>query len=556
MSARRIAFAALLSCCGESGARSAPAAEDVRVEVRRVDPPAEPGSIALSPRSAGAEIVATWIEPHGEAQRVRFATLDRELRWSTPSTVAESDVLLANWADFPMPLRTASGAHYVTFALRGRERYASFIQLAVSRDGRDWTRASPLHDDTTETEHGFVSLLEEGDGVRAVWLDGRATADGGPMALRTARIDAAGAIADSEVLDERVCDCCQTTAARTGGGALVAYRDRSDAEVRDVAAVRGTTARWTPPAPVHADRWTMPGCPVNGPQAAADGDRVALVWYTEAAGPRVQIAFSDDAGARFGDPIDVDAAGPLGRVDVEWASADDVIVSWLAGAEAHASLRLRRIARDGRQGAPIEVAQVGVARASGFPRLARIGRRVLVSWTDVGPPTRVRAAVVELADVPPPTARAAPAPERRDPMNVGARLPEITLNDLSGGAVPLATLRGKPIVIAFFAAWCQPCRAEYPLLTRIAREHGDRVHVVGVSIDDGSADDVRAFARTNGLEYRVLHDRDDASAQAFGVPPIPASFVFDAQGVLTYRRVGGGAELERELPDAVRATLR
>lgn len=554
-----LALGIALACSERPPEPTATAPESPSARVRPVDPPAAPGASAPSLASDGDRVMATWIEPSSDgAHRVRFARLSGE-RWTEPSTVIESTQLLVNWADFPMPVRAGSGAYLVTFSMRGTERHASSVELARSDDGVVWTVLGALHDDDTQTEHGFVSLVPERDGARAVWLDGREMVDGGPMTLRTARITSDGVITDRAVLDPRTCDCCQTTAVRTAeGGVLVAYRDRSDAELRDVALVRRAGGAWTPPTRVHEDGWTMPGCPVNGPQASADGRRVAIAWYTEAGGdPRVRVAFSSDAGATFGAPIELDDARPLGRVDVEWVGAD-AWVSWLGAGEreGEAVVRVRRVASDRRVGAALEIARTAAARASGFPRITRAGARVLVAWTDVGPPSRVRAALVDPTEVPapatPPARRASRAAE---PLTLGATLPSMRLTGLDGAPVSLESLRGRPIVIAFFASWCEPCRAEYPLLSRLAREHGERVHVVGVSLDDAPIDRVAQMAREDALEYTVLQDRDDAATRAFGVPPIPATFVFDARGALVYRRIGGGAELERELGAIVASTV-
>lgn len=533
-------------------------AEEPLVRTRRVDPPAIDGAIALSPVTAGAGVVATWIEPTtGDAHRVRFATLGPRGRWSAPSTVIESEELLASSVDFPIAARDASGNDYVTLLMRGRSPHASSIDLARSSNGSDWTVLGRLHDDATDTEHGHASLFLEDGAVRAVWLDGRAYVDGGPMAIRSATISD-GAISDAALLDARVCDCCQTAGAALQGGTLVAYRDRSDTEQRDLSVVRRTADGWTPPSAVHEDGWTIEGCPVNGPQAAADGRRVALAWYTEASDrSRVRVAFSEDSGGRFGAPIDVDASRPFGRVDVEWTADGTALVSWIAtGDERGSRVRLRHVAPDGRLGAPVDVAHTGAPRAYGAPRLARFGASFLIAWTEAGPPTQVRAAIVDPNDVPAPAGR--PVAERAAAndgvMELGTSLPNATFVDLAGTAVSLSSLRGRPLVVSFFASWCAPCREELPLLSRVAREHADEIRVIGVSIDEASLADVARFARAEGLEYTVLHDRDGAASQ-FGVPPIPATFVFDARGTLAYRSGGGGAALANELPRAVAAVI-
>lgn len=554
------------AACGEpsstaSTKQAEPAPPRSALSLRFVDPPALEGSLALNPATAGDAVIATWIEPSGgDAHRVRFARLEHPARrWSAASTVLESAELLASSVDFPVAAQAASGAYYVTLLMRGREPHASFVHLATSRDGREWRVLGPVHDDATETEHGHASLFVEGGDVRAVWLDGRAWVEGGPMAIRSAAVAADGTMMDASVVDPRVCDCCQTAGVATAEGTFVAYRDRDESELRDIATVRRIDGGWTSPRTVHEDGWTIRGCPVNGPQAAALGRRVALAWYTEAGGaPRVRVAFSEDAGARFGAPIDVDASRPIGRVDVEWADDGTALVSWLGAARPDGELAvlLRRVAPDRRVGAIVEAAHTGSSRPAGVPRLARLGPDVVLAWTEAGPPRRVRVAVVDPDDVPAPARVQTSTPEPSPgPMQVGAPLPDLALTDLDGTPVSLASLNGRPLVLSFFATWCEPCRQEYPLLSRLAREHGERIRVVGVSLDEAPLSAVADHARAHQLTYTVLHDARGASARPFGVPPIPATFVFDADGALVWRHAGGGAELLRELPGVAAATV-
>ena len=81
--------------------------------------------------------------------------------------------------------------------------------------------------------------------------------------------------------------------------------------------IRFNKGRWAEPRTLSADGWEIQGCPVNGPSVSADGRKVAVAWFTAAKEtPRVKVIFSTDAGATFGQPIQVDEANPVGRVDV------------------------------------------------------------------------------------------------------------------------------------------------------------------------------------------------------------------------------------------------
>lgn len=371
---------------------------------QKVDPPAGPGAMApsLTLGKDGKDLLLTWLEPlparagarpeeGGKSYALRFSRL-RGGRWSAPVTVASGDNFFANWADFPAVGQAPDGsltAHWL--AKTGDDTYAYGIFLARSTDGgATWRRAGMLHGDRVPAEHGFVSWLTQPGGLRAFWLDGRETPKGGAMALRTGLIGKAGS---EELLDPRVCDCCQTDAALTAGGPIVAFRDRSDKEVRDIYVVRKTAKGWSKPTPVHADNWQIPGCPVNGPAIAASGRQVAVAWFTAAPpSPRVQIAFSRDGGATFGRPVLVDGGKPLGRVDLALDRSGDAIVSWLALRGKGAAVHLRRVGPQGKLGAPVTVAATSAARSSGFPRTALSGDRLYLAWVEDGKPSKVRVA--------------------------------------------------------------------------------------------------------------------------------------------------------------------
>ncbi len=417
------AAALLLICAGAwAGACAGPSREDpqpspavadeaVAAALRELDPPAASDAFAPNLAIAGGNVVATWLERlaslDGEEgprrHRVRFARLEGDA-WGAPSTIAEGDDFFANWADFPGVVGGGDGALYAHWlAKTGSETYAYSIFLARSADGgASWEPLGVLNDDATPTEHGFVSYLPETDGVRAFWLDGRAMAAGGAMALRTAAISEAGP-GPAEILDDRVCECCSTGAARTALGATVVYRDRSLGEVRDVSVVRRLAEGWTAPAPLHGDGWKIPGCPVNGPEIDAAGDLAAVAWFTAPGEtPQVRLAFSEDGGASFGEPVGIDTEGPVGRVDVVLDAAGDALVSWLATDGEGGEVRIRRIGRDGSAGPPLAAAATAASRAAGFPRLVRRGDRLYLAWTEVAgeAPSRVRLLDLPVTAVP------------------------------------------------------------------------------------------------------------------------------------------------------------
>jgi hypothetical protein len=228
--------------------------------------------------------------------------------------------------------------------------------------------------------------------VGVVWLT-----ESRESTLRFATAGPAG-VAGETVVDDLACDCCQTSAAMTSAGPVVVYRDRSAGEIRDISIIRYVNGGWTAPAPVHQDGWEIAGCPVNGPMVNCAGAAAAVAWFTGADDvPRVNVAFSEDAGATFGDAIQLDDGSPSGRVALQLVAPGEAVVSWLERTGEGAEVRVRRVRADGSTSASTTVAASAATNASGFPRMALVGDRLVFAWTDTtGEAPRVRTAIVQL----------------------------------------------------------------------------------------------------------------------------------------------------------------
>lgn len=403
---RILAVSLLLAAGGAAAVNSA------AIPSRPLDPPAAPGAMGPSLTISGSDVLLTWLEPKAAGgHQLRFSRLSGD-RWSVPVTIASGLRFFANWADFPGAIQAQDGslvAHWLEKT--GPGDYAYGIKLARSTDrGVTWAPIGSPHPPATTSEYGFATWVPDGDGVRGFWLDGREMAgkdeEEGEMTLRTAQVRGGKSEGD-ERLDGRVCSCCQTDAARAADGPVVAYRDRSAEEVRDIYVIRRTAKGWSAPVRVRADNWKIPGCPVNGPAIAAAGRRVAVAWFTAAPPkPRVYVAFSEDGGASFGPAALIDGGLPIGRVDLVLDANGDALVSWIAAEGQGAAIRLRRVSPKGKLSATATVATTSAARASGFPRLALAGSRLVLAWVEDGQPSRLRVA----STPPPPTPTAPPAP--------------------------------------------------------------------------------------------------------------------------------------------------
>lgn len=406
----RVLRVVVLSAAIAAGAGCAPDEEATLDESARelegeLAVPAAPGSgEPFLARSESGELLLTWIEPAETGSAVRFARLDGA-RWSGPFTVVARDDLFVNWADFPSVAAMADGTLAVHWLQKtAASTYAYEVRIARSADqGRTWSEGVVPHDDGTPTEHGFVSLQPAGaEGeLHAVWLDGRNMTqghhgedggeDGGPMTLRWARLSGTGAVLDQAEIDDRTCECCQTGMAMTPDGPLVVYRDRSSDEVRDIASVRRVGSSWSEPQLVHSDGWRIEGCPVNGPRVDAEGTAAAVAWYTGAEERgRVLVAFSDDSGASWNEPVQVDEGSPVGRVDVLLLDPGRAVVTWIERRDDGAEVLTRVVGADGAKGSARRAGITTAARAAGFPRTVRVGERVYFGWNEPGEASRIR----------------------------------------------------------------------------------------------------------------------------------------------------------------------
>ena len=136
---------------------------------------------------------------------------------------------------------------------------------------------------------------------------------------------------------------------------------------------------------------------------------------------------------------------------------------------------------------------------------------------------------------------------------LGRPLPEFTRRTLDGAPVTTAALRGKIVVVEFFAQYCKPCWQALPQVQRLAAGDPD-LAVLGVG-EDEFASETRVMAEQLGLTFPVVHDAGNALAGGFRVRQIPATLLLDRSGVVRWiARPGDGvAELRRAVA-ALRAT--
>jgi hypothetical protein len=357
------------------------------MRIETLQSPAGANSSEPQITAQGDRVILSWLEVSGERATLKFAERTAS-GWSNAQTVASGTHFFVNSFDVPSVRALADGtlaAHWEEKLGADEDSDASKVMLSWSKDqGKTWSRPVSPHHDGTNTEHGFASLFQvPGAGLGLVWIDGRATnpeTESGDMSLRASVYDATGKQLRETVVVPRVCECCSTSAAETSEGLIVAFRNRSATEVRDIYVTRFAEGRWSAPAIVHADGWMINACPINGPSVSAQGREVAVAWFmAKGEQGRAFVAFSHDAGRTFGAPVRVDDASSLGRLGVQMLENGSAAVIWIEKGSQGSQFRVRIINSAGIRSAPVTIANTEGSR---YPRIMGLRDELLFSWVD------------------------------------------------------------------------------------------------------------------------------------------------------------------------------
>ena len=311
--------------------------------------------------------------------------------WTPKDTIVSNEHFFKNWADLPQIYHAGGDTLAVSWLMMsGEGTYDYDVQVAMSIDrGKTWSEPVVPHQDSIKGEHGFVSFYNFGKETGLIWLDARNMMDGGhdngssAMRLYVSTINTTGDLGLEVMVDNMVCECCPTAAVNTSVGPLIAYRDRSHDETRNIqmAFTNGAQVPYT----LHDDGWVVPGCPVNGPAMSAAGNNVAIAWYTAPDNnPQVNVAFSNDAGRTFGKPLRLDEGSAIGRTDLLWLDKETVLVSWLEEGDESGNLELMIVHASSGKTNTLESFSISSGRGSGYPKLALIEGFVFVAWTEPG----------------------------------------------------------------------------------------------------------------------------------------------------------------------------
>lgn len=118
-------------------------------------------------------------------------------------------------------------------------------------------------------------------------------------------------------------------------------------------------------------------------------------------------------------------------------------------------------------------------------------------------------------------------------------VPEITVNSLTNVPLKLSELKGKVVLLNFWATWCPPCREEIPSMVKLnSAMAGKPFQMVAISIDEGGVPDIEAFFKESGYSLPAFTDPGGVAVKAYGITGVPESFVIDKNGILVKKVIG------------------
>jgi len=128
--------------------------------------------------------------------------------------------------------------------------------------------------------------------------------------------------------------------------------------------------------------------------------------------------------------------------------------------------------------------------------------------------------------------------------------PDVSFKELNGGTVELRSLRGKVVILDFWATWCQPCVREIPGFIALNNEYKEKgLQIVGAAVDSGELAEIKEFAEKHGMNYTVVTADEEAIDKFGDIEAIPTTYIIDRQGRIRHKHVGftDKATFEKEI---------
>jgi peroxiredoxin len=163
-------------------------------------------------------------------------------------------------------------------------------------------------------------------------------------------------------------------------------------------------------------------------------------------------------------------------------------------------------------------------------------------------------AITPVSDAAPGSANATPSGEAI----TGEPAPALTLNMLDGSKVELASLKGKVVLVDFWATWCVPCLSQIPIFNDFAKNYKDQgFEMLGISLDDEGAEIVKPFVKKQKMNYTIAVG-DATVAEAFKLPDdytLPMAFLIDKQGRIRFTHKGTSSKVREEFEVQIKQLL-
>ena len=144
-------------------------------------------------------------------------------------------------------------------------------------------------------------------------------------------------------------------------------------------------------------------------------------------------------------------------------------------------------------------------------------------------------------------------------VEVGKKAPEVSGEDVGGeGPASIAEGKGQVVIVDFWATFCGPCRKSFPAYQELVDKHAGDLAVIAVSVDDPedvSVEEVKAFADDLGVTFKIIWDKDKATAGKYNPPKMPTSYVVDPDGVLQHIHAGYESGEKDKIDEEVTAIL-
>ena len=328
----------------------------------------------------------TWVEAQkDDSYNLRYA-IRKAGHWSEPRTIIAKRQFFQHPAEAPSVTALSDGtllAEWIENPKVGSE--AEFLYLSLSHDGVKWSPPVLAHKDRSMVQHGLASAISSGDHEASVfWLEALQGEDG-PVSLKRTVLSTDGKILKEEALDKDVCACCPTSVVKTAKGLMLAYRDHTAGDIRDIAVLRLENGNWSTSKIIYPDSWKINACPTNAAATAAKGDHVAISWYTAAKNtPVVKMVFSEDGGTTFTKPLLISTGRAFGYTSIALDENGNAIVSWLeSSGSGNAKILARQVSKAGVAGPVVKVSE-GPRESMGYPHILQNAKDTLVAWAGVG----------------------------------------------------------------------------------------------------------------------------------------------------------------------------